>query len=138
MRDKMRYWYDSAAEKRYCEQIIMQQPVLQKDRDFKYISRLWKRVEFDETSTPIDLELLEKYITEKKDFLAANLSPNRHETMLLLIKYLLGDFKNSGYDRLKELIHDYRISTLRHLNYSGFGLPPEGFTDLTVDKGFMM
>ena len=133
MRNKMSY-AKTAPEKeiQYAQQIIVRQPI--SNDNPKYISRLWKRIEFDENNTPIDFQALEKYMKEKENFLKSNLSANRYETMVIMIKYLLGDASQDEYEWLKDVIHSYRISTLRHLNYSGFGLPPEGFTDLHFDN----
>ena len=135
MKNKMSYVKKSAAnETLYVEQILVEQPIPADNP--KYISRLWKRIEFNENTTPMDFQVLEKYMKEKENFLRSNLSPNRYEAMIIMIKYLLGDATMDEYEQLKNAINDYRISTLRHLNYTGFGLPPEGFTDLRFDNNF--
>ncbi|MCL2706383.1 MAG: hypothetical protein FWE72_09285, partial [Spirochaetaceae bacterium] len=137
MKNKMSYVRISPEkENQYTQQIIVRQPIL--DDNPKYISRLWQRIGFDEISTPIDFQVLEKYMKEKENFLKNNLTATRYETMLIMIKYLLGDITQDEYGWLKDAIHSYRISTLRHLNYSGFGLPPEGFTDLKFDNNFSL
>ena len=137
MRSSMRYIpAENSPGILYAGQIIVRQPI--SDDNPPYISRLWKRVEFDENTTPIDLEVLEKYLVKKADWLKENLTGGRYETMLVMLKYLEGEMTSDEFEWLKNMIHDYRTSTLRHLNYSGFGLPPEGFTDLTVDNGFSM
>lgn len=137
MRNKMRYLpSDQDKPVQYSSQIIVRHPVA--DDNPRYISRLWKRVGFDEKTTPIDFDVLEKYLISKEEFLKDNLTEWRYETMLVMLKYLEGDMTGDEFEWLKTMIHDYRTSTLRHLNYSGFGLPPEGFTDLSVDNGFAM
>lgn len=137
MRSRMRYHQSKTHDDVYhSRQIIVRQPL--SDDNPKYISRLWQRVEFDEFTTPIDFTILEKYLEDKKDFLEANLTEGRYETMIIMLKYLKGDMTGEEFKWLKLNLHDYRISTLRHLNYSGFGLPPEGFIDLSVDTGFAM
>ncbi len=137
MRSGMRYRRSDISEDvYYCGQIIVRQP-LSEDNP-RYISRLWQRVEFDEYTTPIDFKVLEKYLDEKKEFLDKNLTKGRYETMQIMLKYLKGNMTKKEFERLKTNLHDYRISTLRHLNYSGFGLPPEGFVDISVDFGFEM
>ena len=137
MRSRMRYTVSGKyPDVFHAGQIIVLQPL--SDDNPEYISRLWKRVEFDELTTPIDYDVLGKYLTDNADFLKSNLTENRYETMLVMLKYLRGDMTNDEFEWLKTMIHDYRISTLRHLNYKGFGLPTEGFTDLSVDNGFAM
>lgn len=134
MRSKMRFVpCQKNSDILYSTQIIITQKPDSEDNP-KYISRLWQRMEFDEKTTPIDLDKLENYLHEQEQFLKENLTEGRFETMKIMLKYLKGNMTSKEFEWLKKSIHNYRISTLRHLNYSGFGLPPEGFTDLTVVK----
>ncbi len=118
-------------EKRYAKNIIVRQPYSKVEHI--YISRLWKRVNFHERSTIFDYNKLQNYLTRNKRYLKKYLTKGRYETMLLATKYLMGEkLSSKEYLLLKDGIHSYRVSALRHLNHYGFGPPPEGFTDLQV------
>ena len=73
MRSRMRYTQSKMYDNVYhARQIIVRQPL--SDDNPKYISRLWQRVEFDEYTTPMDFEILERYLKENKDYLKSNLT----------------------------------------------------------------
>jgi hypothetical protein len=115
---------------KFSNQIIVSEPVNVPTP--LHISRMWKRVGFDETKTFIDFSKLDKYLTAEKSCLESNLSSGRYETMLLAVKYLRNDISNQEFARFRSLILDYRTSTLRHLNYNGFGAPPYDAEDIGV------
>ncbi|MFW6138478.1 MAG: hypothetical protein ACOC7U_04820 [Spirochaetota bacterium] len=120
--------------KEVIKHIIVRQPYSEKE-DI-YISRLWKRVNFHENGTPIDFKKLEHYLVEKENYLRKYLAPGRYETMLVAARYLRGEkLLPSEYQELKQGVHNYRLSALRHLNHYGFGPPPRGFSDLQVSAG---
>ncbi|MFH1440357.1 MAG: hypothetical protein ABIG89_07335 [Candidatus Woesearchaeota archaeon] len=128
----------------YAEQIIVRQPYT--DREEIYISRMWTRIYFDEDNTPFDLDRLKNYLTDNETILRKNLTQNRYETMVLAVKYLkqtktdketrkqieIDNMTEEELDNLKEGIHSYRVSALRHLNHIGFEPPPKGLMDLVV------
>ncbi len=97
MRSRMRYIpSQSDPGVLHAGQIIVRQP-LSTDNP-AYISRLWKRVEFDENTTPIDFTALEKYLIAREDFLRNNLTENRYETMVVMLRYLKGDMTEGFTD----------------------------------------
>jgi len=127
------YWYNKEIKITKC--IIIRQPYSEIEN--RYISRLWKRINFQECSIPFDTDKLQWYLCKNEDYLRKHMTPERYETVLLAGKYLK-DKKISINEatELKNGIHNYRVSALRHLTHYGFGPPPEGFTDLkiTVDS----
>jgi len=113
----------------YAKNIIVRQPY--NERENVYISRLWKRVSFSENSTVFNYEKLDEYLKSNKRYLKKYLTKGRYETMILALKYLKGDrMTRKEMQKLKDGVHAYRISALRHLNHYGFGPPPEGFVDI--------
>ena len=113
----------------YAKNIIVRQPY--SERENVYISRLWKRVSFSENSTVFNYEKLDEYLKSNKRYLKKYLTKGRYETMILALKYLKGDrMTRKEMQNLKDGVHAYRISALRHLNHYGFGPPPEGFVDI--------
>jgi len=111
--------------------IIIRQPY--NERENIYITRMWKRINFNENSTPFDLTKLQSYLHNKEQYLRKNLTVERYETIILAVRYLKGeDLSTDELINLKNGVHDYRVSALRHLTHYGFGPPPEGFTDLKV------
>ena len=114
----------------FCNQIIVSEPV--NDPNPSHISRMWKRVGFDKTKTIIDFTRFEEYLIAEKKCLTANLTEGRYETMLLAVKYLKNDISNKEFTRFRTLMLDYRLSTLRHLNYNGFGAPPDDAQDIGI------
>jgi len=118
-------------DRKIVKYIIVRQPY--SEIEDTYISRLWKRINFHENGTLINLEMLEKYLLEKEDYLKNYLTPGRYETMILATRFLSAKkLSSSDIVKLKDGIHDYRVSALRHLNHYGFGPPPYGFADLKV------
>ncbi len=118
-------------EKLYAKNIIVRQPY--SEIEGRYISRLWKRVNFHERSTHFDYSRLYNYLTKNKRYLKKYLTRGRYETMLLATEFLSGaKFTPKEWEELKEGVHSYRVSALRHLNHYGFGPPPEGFVDLQI------
>lgn len=110
--------------------ILVSEPV--NEPNPAHISRMWSRVGFDKTKTPIDYNRLEDYLHSNKDCLEVNLNAGRYETMLLAVKYLKNEISNSEFTEFRKLMLAYRLSTLRHLNYSGFGAPPDDMEDIGV------
>ena len=114
----------------YSNQIIVSEPV--NTPAPIHISRMWKRVGFDETKTFIDFPCLEKYLKSEKENLESHLSSGRYETMILAVKFLQNNITDTEFGRFRSLILDYRMSTLRHLNYNGFGAPPANLEGIGV------
>ncbi|RIL11129.1 MAG: hypothetical protein DCC75_02995 [Proteobacteria bacterium] len=115
----------------FAKQIIVRQP--EGTSDQKYLTRMWKRVNFHENVTPIDYDRLRRFILVRADELIANSTPGRFEAMLLAVKYLDGrGITLKDCRALKERIHDYRLSALTHLDHFGFGAAHYGLPDLGV------
>ena len=116
-------------EKLYAKNIIVRQQY--SEREEFYISRLWKRVNFHGNSTVFDYDKLSRYLRANKRYLKRFLTKGRYETMVLALNYLKGESMTpKELSKLKDGIHAYRVSALRHLNHYGFGPPPEGFVDI--------
>ena len=60
----------------------------------------------------------------------------RFDLMRIACQYLADKSSVSQTDlgRLTEIVHDYRCSTLGHLNMRGFG--PEGIDDIKIEKNY--
>lgn len=91
------------------------------------LNRIWKRVDFGDRSIRIDYDKLERYLSDNKEALAANLSAGRLDMIQLACQYLspAHDIKERDLGRLEAMTLDYRTSTLAHLNTRGVETSPE-------------
>jgi hypothetical protein len=95
--------------------------------NLRSLNRIWKRVDFGERSIRFNYEKLERYLTDNKRELGANLSPGSLEMLQLACQYLspAHDIKERDLGKLEQLTLDYRTSTLAHLNTRGVETSPE-------------
>ena len=97
MRNKMRYNLNEKDPSiQYSNQILIRHPVQQDNP--AYLSRLWTRVSFDEQATPIDFEILEKYLISKEQFLKKNLTVTFGNRWM--IKYQVVQFRSTHFQGL--------------------------------------
>lgn len=105
---------------KFVKQIIVKQKNLIGNKDTRYISRLWQRVNFHEESVHIDFNKLLNYLIINARWLKRHIRKDRYDTVVLAVKYLSNDIKINELPLLKDGIKNYRASTLRHINYQGF------------------
>jgi len=101
----------------FVNEIVIKQPNISINK-MEYISQIWQRIFTHEESITINLDKLKKYLQIHKQWLMHHLKNQRYYTMLLAVKYLKGE--RIDFPHLVEGIHDYRLSTMRHVNYQGF------------------
>lgn len=98
------------------------------------LNQNWKRIDFGSASLPIKYDELMKYLHDNEDKLRKVLDTEnkRFDLMKIACQYLADKDSLSQRDlgSLVELVHNYRCSTLRHLNLRGFG--PEGIDHIKI------
>jgi hypothetical protein len=106
---------------------LIHQLCLSQTNNLRSLNRIWKRVDFGERSIRFNYGKLERYLTENKLELGANLSPGRVEFLNLACQYLNPEhhIKEKDLGKLEQMTLDYRASTLAHLNTRGVEASPE-------------
>ncbi len=94
------------------KQVVISQPVRLSEEPN---SRMWYRVSFDDKNTIMDYRVLYNYLTENKKDLLKVLSRKRYSTMMLALDYLTGQVNGLKFKKLISGLHDFRVSTLKHL-----------------------
>lgn len=85
------------------------------------LNRIWKRVDFGDRSILINYDKLSRYLDDNEEDIRATLKTGRFELLKLGCKYLNPSLTMSERElgKLEQLVLDYRVSTLSHLNTRG-------------------
>jgi hypothetical protein len=85
------------------------------------LNRIWKRVDFGSRSVYINYDKLSRFLSENEEDLRATLTVGRFEFLEIASRYLnpAQGIVERDLGRLEQLILDYRLSTLSHLNTRG-------------------